>query len=105
MSTRTELSGTAAEPATGTPAPPGAPSTAAGSGRRRKRDGLHGPLMAAPALLGLVLFVGVPFVHAVVLSFFNVRLGSPAEPRFFGVEHYRRLFTDPDLSGPFLRPC
>ncbi|MGJ3561955.1 carbohydrate ABC transporter permease [Streptomyces sp. INA 01156] len=38
-----------------------------------------------------------------VLSFYNVRLGSPLEPAFFGVEHYRRLFTDPDLSGPFLR--
>jgi len=39
----------------------------------------------------------------VVLSFHNVRLGSPLEPTCFGLEQYRRLFTDPDLAGPFLR--
>lgn len=59
--------------------------------------------MSAPALGGLIAFVGVPFVYAVVLSFYNVRLGSPLPPRFFGIEQYRRLFTDPDMSGPFLR--
>ncbi|MEW2417870.1 sugar ABC transporter permease [Streptomyces sp. NPDC046866] len=59
--------------------------------------------MSAPALGGLIAFVGVPFVYAVVLSFYNVRLGSPLPPRFFGIEQYRRLFTDPDVSGPFLR--
>ncbi|WP_262387033.1 carbohydrate ABC transporter permease [Streptomyces sp. TRM49041] len=71
--------------------------------KRENRDRVHGLLMAAPALAGLIAFVGVPFIHAVVLSFYNVRLGSPLEPSFFGLEHYRRLFTDPDLSGPFLR--
>ncbi|AVV41146.1 sugar ABC transporter permease [Streptomyces sp. ID05-04B] len=69
----------------------------------RNRDWLHGLLMSAPAVAGLVAFVGVPFGYAVVLSFYNVRLGSPLAPRFFGLEQYRRLFTDPDLSGPFLR--
>ena len=59
--------------------------------------------MSAPALGGLIAFVGVPFVYAVVLSFYNVRLGSPLPPRFFGIEQYRRIFTDPDMSGPFLR--
>ncbi|MFJ9723104.1 carbohydrate ABC transporter permease [Streptomyces sp. NPDC101209] len=71
--------------------------------RRRNRDALHGLLMSAPALGGLIAFVAVPFVYAVVLSFYNVRLGSPLPPRFFGVEQYRRIFTDPDMSGPFLR--
>ncbi|MFJ5732453.1 carbohydrate ABC transporter permease [Streptomyces paradoxus] len=70
---------------------------------RGNRDRLHGLLMSAPAVGGLIAFVGIPFGYAVVLSFYNVRLGSPLEPAFFGVEHYRRLFTDPDLSGPFLR--
>ena len=71
--------------------------------RRANRDRVHGLLMSAPALAGLIAFVGVPFVYAVVLSFYNVRLGSPLPPRFFGIEQYRRLFTDPDMSGPFLR--
>lgn len=70
---------------------------------RRNHDWVHGLLMSAPALGGLIAFVGVPFVYAVVLSFYNVRLGSPLPPRFFGLEQYRRLFTDPDMSGPFLR--
>ncbi|MXM62531.1 ABC transporter permease subunit [Streptomyces sp. HUCO-GS316] len=81
------------------------PMTAVGPARpaRRNRDGVHGLLMSAPAVAGLIAFVGIPFGYAVVLSFSNVRLGSPLAPSFFGVEQYRRLFTDPDLSGPFLR--
>ncbi|MEH0424426.1 carbohydrate ABC transporter permease [Streptomyces sp. B21-083] len=82
-------------------------------GRNRARDGrsrlrggpdqVPGLAMSAPALIGLITFVGVPFGYAVVLSFYKVRLGSPRPPEFFGLEHYRRLFTDPDLSDQFLR--
>jgi len=95
------------EPATAAPSgrqqnPPAA-GTRAARPPRKNRDWVHGLLMSAPALGGLIAFVGVPFVYAVVLSFYNVRLGSPLAPTFFGVEQYRRLFTDPDMSGPFLR--
>ncbi|MGW2048950.1 carbohydrate ABC transporter permease [Streptomyces sp. NPDC001858] len=78
-------------------------STTPGRPARRNRDWIHGLAMTGPALVGLIAFVGVPFGYAVVLSFYNVRLGSPLAPTFFGLEQYRRLFTDPDLSGPFLR--
>ncbi|MFJ8208950.1 carbohydrate ABC transporter permease [Streptomyces sp. NPDC096033] len=84
------------------PSPP-APSGTPKRPRRPNRERMHGLLMSAPALGGLIAFVGVPFVYAVVLSFYNVRLGSPLPPRFFGIEQYRRIFTDPDMSGPFLR--
>lgn len=98
---------TTVNPAPATPAgrEPSPPPTSAKPKRsgHRNRDGLHGLLMSAPALGGLIAFVGVPFVYAVVLSFYNVRLGSPLAPTFFGLEQYRRLFTDPDMSGPFLR--
>jgi multiple sugar transport system permease protein len=80
-----------------------APSVKPPRTRRRNQDRVHGLLMVAPAVGGLIAFVGIPFGYAVVLSFYNVRLGSPLEPSFFGLEHYRRLFTDPDQSGPFLR--
>ncbi|WAU82882.1 sugar ABC transporter permease [Streptomyces sp. Qhu-G9] len=70
---------------------------------RKSREWATGLLMSAPALGGLIAFVGVPFVYAIVLSFYNVRLGSPLPPTFFGLEQYRRIFTDPDMSGPFLR--
>ncbi|WP_327187313.1 carbohydrate ABC transporter permease [Streptomyces sp. NBC_01334] len=98
---------TTVNPAPATPAgrKPTSPPTSAKPKQsgRRNRDWVHGLLMAAPALGGLIAFVGVPFVYAVVLSFYNVRLGSPLPPRFFGLEQYRRIFTDPDMSGPFLR--
>lgn len=68
----------------------------------RGREWVHGLLMSAPALFGLIVFVGVPFGYAVVLSFYKVRLGSPLPARFFGLEQYRRLFTDPVLSDGFL---
>lgn len=51
--------------------------------------------MAAPALVGLTLFVALPFVAAAVLSFTDERLGSPLATRFVGWEQYRRLFADP----------
>ncbi|AZM91677.1 MULTISPECIES: carbohydrate ABC transporter permease [Streptomyces] len=98
----TTLSPAPAAPAGRKPPPPSTSRTHERPGRRN-RDGLRGLLMSAPALGGLIAFVGVPFVYAVVLSFYNVRLGSPLQPRFFGIEQYRRLFTDPDMSGPFLR--
>ncbi|MGW2617028.1 carbohydrate ABC transporter permease [Streptomyces sp. NPDC001500] len=91
-----------AAPAGRKPTSPPASAKPKRSGHRN-RDWLHGLLMSAPALVGLIAFVGVPFVYAVVLSFYNVRLGSPLPPRFFGLEQYRRIFTDPDMSGPFLR--
>jgi multiple sugar transport system permease protein len=50
--------------------------------------------MVAPALLGLLLFVGLPFVLAVVLSFTNLRLGSPLPTEGVGLEQYRRVLGD-----------
>lgn len=54
-----------------------------------------GPLFAAPALLGLVVFVAVPFALAVVLAFTNLRLGSPLPTEFVGAEQFRRIFAEP----------
>lgn len=67
------------------------------------RDTWPGMLMAAPAILGLVGFVAVPFIVAIGLSFFNVQLNSVHPARFFGITQYARLFTDPVVSVPFLR--
>ena len=61
----------------------------------RGREWVHGLLMSAPALFGLIVFVGVPFGYAVVLSFYKVRLGSPLPAKFFGLEQYRRLSPTP----------
>lgn len=53
--------------------------------------------MAAPALLGLLLFVALPFALAAVLSFTNLRLGSPLPLEFSGFEQYRRIWLDPSF--------
>jgi multiple sugar transport system permease protein len=41
-------------------------------------------LFALPALLGLLFFVLLPFLLALVLSFSNLRLGSPLPLEFTG---------------------
>lgn len=71
--------------------------------RIRWRDTRDGVVMAAPAVIGLILFVGIPFIAAIVLSLTNVQADLAREPRFWGFTHYIRLFTDPILSGTFLR--
>ncbi|MBC7518126.1 MAG: sugar ABC transporter permease [Microbacteriaceae bacterium] len=74
--------------------------------KKRKKfnsETLPGVLMASPALIGVIGFVALPFVVAIVLSFFNVRLNSVRPPIFFGIEQYVRLFTDPIYSVPFFR--
>lgn len=57
--------------------------------------------MATPALLLLLLFVGVPFLAAIGFSLYNVRLGDPRSPTFMGFTQYARILTDPDVSVQF----
>lgn len=61
-----------------------------------------GPLFAVPALLGLLIFVVLPFALAVILAFTNLRLGSPLPTEFVGTEQFRRIFTDPDFTRALL---
>jgi len=51
-------------------------------------------LMAGPAIAGLLLFVAVPFLTALLFSFSNLRLGSPLPTEFVGLEQFQRIFTD-----------
>ncbi len=52
-------------------------------------------LMAAPALLGLLLFLLLPFLLALVFAFTNLRLGSPLPLEFVGFKQFLRIFADP----------
>lgn len=58
------------------------------------RHDAPGLAMAAPAVTGLVIFVAIPFVVAIVLSFFNAQLNSPRAPNFVGFTQYSRILTD-----------
>lgn len=59
-----------------------------------QRQTAAGWLLAAPALLGLALFVAGPFFMSVVLSFTSARLGSPLPTEFVGVDQYARVLSD-----------
>ena len=51
-------------------------------------------IFSLPALLGLLSFVLLPFVLAVLISFTNLRLGSPLPIEFMGITQYERIFAD-----------
>jgi multiple sugar transport system permease protein len=74
------------------------------AGRSNKLESrpLAAALMSTPALLGLTLFVAVPFVLAIALGFSNLRLGSPLPLEWLGVEQYRRIFADPSFTRALL---
>jgi multiple sugar transport system permease protein len=59
--------------------------------------------MVAPAVIGLVLFVVVPFATAIWLSLHNVRLNSGRPADWFGVTQYQRILLDADFRGDFYR--
>ena len=69
---------------------------------RVKDDTRTALLMAATALCGLLLFVALPFLLAVILSFTNLRLGSPLPLQFLGLEQYRRVWLDPNFRQALL---
>src|SRR5690554_4018704 len=70
--------------------------------RARRQETVAGWAMIAPAAIGLLLFVLLPFLLAGWLSTQNVRLDTPQPPTWFGLEHYRRILLDPDFRGEFL---
>ncbi|MGD9000116.1 MAG: sugar ABC transporter permease [Granulosicoccaceae bacterium] len=59
-------------------------------------------LFALPALAGLLIFVAVPFLLAIGLSFTNLRLGSPLPLEFVGLTQFSRLFDDPVFTRALL---
>ncbi|OOG27557.1 ABC transporter permease [Thioalkalivibrio denitrificans] len=51
--------------------------------------------LTVPALAGLAAFILLPFVLAVMLSFTNLRMGSPLPVAFVGLDNYRLAFGEP----------
>jgi multiple sugar transport system permease protein len=63
-----------------------------------RRDGVIGWLFAAPAIIGLVIFLVIPIVLTVWVSFRDWSgLGSPFESKFNGLANYRELLTEPGI--------
>jgi multiple sugar transport system permease protein len=70
--------------------------------KRRGRDTGPALAMSLPAVLGLTLFVALPFSLAAVVSFTNLRLGSPLPWKFVGFQQYERIFTDSSFQRALL---
>lgn len=58
-----------------------------------RKQSIYAWLMSAPALLGLLLFLVLPFVLAIGLSFTDQRFLSPNPTDFVGLRNYDRLLT------------
>lgn len=71
-------------------APLGAAATAHGDHRREARTAW---LLSTPALVGLALFIVLPFLLAIVFSFTDQRLLSPNQTEFVGLRNYDRLLA------------
>ncbi|MEX1020899.1 MAG: sugar ABC transporter permease [Litorilinea sp.] len=54
-------------------------------------------LFLAPALLGLIIFLIIPLVWGIWISFTDFTPGRPST--FVGLENYIRVFTDPIVRG------
>jgi multiple sugar transport system permease protein len=71
-----------------------APAPKAGTRRATHgRESWTAMLMSAPALLGLLIFVVLPFVMAAVFSLTDQRLLSPNPTEFVGLRNYERLLA------------
>jgi multiple sugar transport system permease protein len=94
--------------------PASAPATAAAQGvvtatatlgprrprrhRLHRRDGLTGWLFAAPAVVGLVVFLALPIALTLWVSFRDWNgIGSPFDAEYTGSENYRELLVDDGL--------
>jgi len=73
------------------------------STRRRLNDQTRaGWLLAGPAMLGLGLFILLPFLAALGMAFTNLRLGSPLPLEFVGLKQFQRIFADPEFLRALL---
>ena len=66
---------------------------------QRRRDRALGVLMLAPALVYVMLLVGLPFLLALVLSVTNSSASS-LELSFVGLQNFRSVIQNPYSSGP-----
>lgn len=59
--------------------------------RRQWRDALVAYAFILPWIIGFIIFTGGPIIASFGLSFFRWKMIAP--PKFYGLEHYIRMFT------------
>ena len=68
-----------------------------------RRDTKAALMFVTPAVLGLIVFVLIPFIVAGWLSLHRVNLNSPLPAKWFGFEQYQRILFDSETRGDFYR--
>lgn len=79
---------------------PDAPPRRPGARAARRRTAVAGYALLSPSLLGIGLFLVVPVLVAVALSF--TRWNVIEAPRWIGLANYADIFTDPSVANSFL---
>lgn len=82
-----------AVPEAAVPAAGNRPSAGAGD-----RKGILGGLMLAPAIVYIVLLVGLPFVLAIALSLSSATVGAPGIHGFVGLQNYISVLHSPAFA-------
>src|SRR4051812_7411504 len=59
---------------------------------RRRRESLAAALFIGPDLIGLIVFVVLPILFAIYVSFFSWNLIGPM--KFIGLANYQRMLSD-----------
>ncbi len=59
-----------------------------------RNEGIVAYLLVSPALFGLFLFILLPLILALILSFTSIKLSSPLPIEWVGLLEYRRLLSD-----------
>jgi ABC-type sugar transport system permease subunit len=62
-------------------------------GAKRRREGVPALLMLGPNVLLFTIFVGIPILGALALSFFRWNLSG--SPIWVGLDNYKQMFDDP----------
>jgi multiple sugar transport system permease protein len=65
----------------------------------RVREAIWGYLFIAPSLLGFTVFIALPMIHSLILSFHSWNVFTP--PQFVGLANYEALLQDSRLLASF----
>ena len=71
------------------------PSVPRRRGKLWRREALDGYLLAAPAILGLLIFTAYPVIYTFYLSFTEYNFVQA--PEWIGLENYRRMLFEDSL--------
>ena len=67
--------------------------------KKKKRDMVAAYIFLMPAIIGFVLFIGIPVIVSAVLAFFKYNLIQT--PEFVGLDNIRRMASDENLWTAF----